>query len=35
MGTLIGVVTSCLWQTAVVVADVIANGAGIMGCVGT
>ncbi len=35
MGSLIGVAVSCLWQAAVVVADVIVYGAGVMGSVGS
>lgn len=35
MGSLIGVAVSCVWQAAVVVADVIAYGVGVAGCVGT
>ena len=35
IGSLIGATVSCLWQASVVVAGVIAHGAGIAGCVGT
>ncbi len=35
MGSLIGTTVSCLWQAAMVVADVIAYGAGVAGSVGT
>ena len=35
IGSLVGATVSCLWQAAIVVADVIVNGIGIAGCVGT
>ena len=35
MGSLIGATVSCLWQAAMVVADVIAYGVGVAGSVGT
>ena len=35
MGSLIGVAISCLWQAAVVAADVVAYGVGVAGSVGT
>ena len=35
MGSLIGATVSCLWQAAVIVADVIVYGVGVAGNVGT
>ena len=35
IGSLIGTAVSCLWQAAIIVADVIAYGAGVAGSVGT
>ena len=35
MGSLIGVAVSCVWQAAIVFADVMVCGAGVAGCVGT
>ena len=35
MGSLIGATVSCLWQAAIIVADVIAYGAGVASSVGT
>ena len=35
IGSLIGATVSCLWQSSIVVVDVIVHGAGITGCVGT
>ena len=35
MGSLIGATVSCLWQAAIIVADVIAYAAGVASSVGT
>ena len=35
MGSLMGATVSCLWQAAVIVADVIEYGVGVAGSVGT
>ena len=35
MESLIGATVSCIWHTALIVADVVVHGAGIVGSIGT